>query len=239
MKSIDADYAAFQKAISYGFVSKNDKKIEDLNKLIETYSKSQYRDDTLFELGNTYVAEKKSDLAIKTYDQLISEFKNGSYASKAILRQGLIYYNSEKDDLAIGKFKKVAAEYPKTPEALEAVSTARIIYVDNGKVDEYATWVRTLDFVSVTEAELDNDTYEAAEKQYLQNNTKQSISAFSGYVSKFPNTKIYTESNYISSLFLINNFQNIFLLMLTFIILSLKMLLGWLMFQAANNKIKI
>ena len=196
LKSIDADYAAFQKAISYGFVSKNDKKIEDLNKLIATYSKSQYRDDALFELGNTYVAEKKSDLAIKTYDQLISEFKNGSYASKAILRQGLIYYNSEKDDLAIGKFKKVAAEYPKTPEALEAVSTARIIYVDNGKVDEYATWVRTLDFVSVTDAELDNDTYEAAEKQYLQNNTKQSISAFSSYVSKFPNGNHALNANF-------------------------------------------
>ena len=196
LKSIDADYAAFQKAISYGFVSKNDKKIEDLNKLIATYSKSQYRDDALFELGNTYVTEKKSDLAIKTYDQLISEFKNGSYASKAILRQGLIYYNSEKDELAIGKFKKVAAEYPKTPEALEAVSTARIIYVDNGKVDEYATWVRTLDFVSVSDAELDNDTYEAAEKQYLQNNTKQSISAFSGYVSKFPNGNYALNANF-------------------------------------------
>ena len=196
LKSIDADYAAFQKAISYGFVSKNDKKIEDLNKLIATYSKSQYRDDALFELGNTYVAEKKSDLAIKTYDQLISEFKKGSYASKAILRQGLIYYNSEKDDLAIGKFKKVAAEYPKTPEALEAVSTARIIYVDNGKVDEYATWVRTLDFVSVTEAELDNDTYEAAEKQYLQNNTKQSISALSSYVLKFPNGNHALNANF-------------------------------------------
>jgi TolA-binding protein len=196
LKSIDADYAAFQKAISYGFVSKNDKKIEDLNKLIATYSKSQYRDDALFELGNTYVTEKKSDLAIKTYDQLISEFKNGSYASKAILRQGLIYYNAEKDDLAIGKFKKVAAEYPKTPEALEAVSTARIIYVDNGKVDEYATWVRTLDFVSVTDSELDNDTYEAAEKQYLQNNTKQSISAFSSYVSKFPNGNNALNANF-------------------------------------------
>jgi len=197
LKSIDADYAAFQKAISYGFVSKNDKKIEDLNKLIETYSKSQYRDDALFELGNTYVAEKKSDLAIKTYDQLISEFKkNSSYASKAILRQGLIYYNSEKDDLAIEKFKKVAAEYPKTTEALEAVSTARIIYVDNGKVDEYATWVRTLDFVSVTDAELDNDTYEAAEKQYLQNNTKQSISAFSSYVLKFPNGNHALNANF-------------------------------------------
>lgn len=196
LKGIDADYAAFQKAISYGFVSKNDKKIEDLNKLIATFSKSQYRDDALYELGNTYFTEKKYDLAIKIYDQLLNEFKNGSYASKAILRQGLIYYNTEKDDLAIAKFKKVTAEFPKSPEALEAVSTARIICVDNGKVNEYAAWVRTLDFVSVTDAELDNDTYEAAENQFLQNKTKQAISGFSNYLSKFPNGNHALNANF-------------------------------------------
>ncbi len=186
LKSVDADYAAFQKAISYGFVSKNDKKIEDFNKFIQTYKTSQYRDDALFELGNTYVADSKTDLAIKIYDQLLSEFKNGTYSSKAVLRQGLIYFNANKDNEAITKFKKVAADYPRTAEALEAVSTARLIYLDNGKVDEYASWVRTLDFVEVSDTELDNDTYEAAEKQYLQNNIKQAIATLSGYVAKFP-----------------------------------------------------
>ena len=187
LKSIDADYAYFQKAICYGFVAKNDRKIEELNAFLQLYPKSEYRDDALFELGNTYVADNKQDLAIKTYDKLNAEFKNGSFTSKAILRQGLVYYNADKDEQALTKFKKVAADFPKTPEALEAVAIARLIYVDNGKVDEYATWVRTLDFVAVTDAELDNDTYEAAEKQYLQNNTKQAISGFNGYVSKFPN----------------------------------------------------
>ena len=187
LKSVDADYAAFQKAISYGFVAKNDRKIEDLTKFISAYPKSQYRDDAMFELGNTYVTEKKTDAAIRTYDQLLNEYKNGSYASKAILRQGLIYYNAENDSQALLKFKKIAAEYPKSPEAVEAVSTARLIYVDNGKVDEYATWVKTLDFVAVTDADLDNDTYESAEKQYLQNNTKQAIANLSGYVKNFPN----------------------------------------------------
>ena len=187
MKGIDADYAAFQKALSYGFVGKTDKKIDDFNSFLQKFKTSQYRDDALFELGNTYVTENKTDLAIKTYDQLLSEFKNGSFASKAILRQGLIYYNAQKDESAIAKFKEVAAKYPKTPEALEAVSTARLVYMDNGKVNEYAAWVRTLDFVEVSDADLDNDTYEAAEKQFLQNNTKQAITSLSGYVSQFPN----------------------------------------------------
>ena len=187
MKGIDADYAAFQKALSYGFVSRNDKKIEDFNKFLQNFKTSQYRDDALFELGNTYVSENKTDLAIKTYDQLLAEFKNGLFASKSILRQGLVYYNGQKDELAIAKFKKVAAEYPRTPEALEAVSTARLIYMDNGKVEDYAAWVKTLDFVEVSDADLDNDTYEVAEKQFLQNNTKQAIATLSSYVSKFPN----------------------------------------------------
>ena len=187
LKSVDADYAYYQKALCYGFVSKNDKKTEELNSFVAAYPKSSYRDDALFELANTYVATSKQDQALKTYDRLISEYKNSAFTARAILRQGLVYYNSDRSSDALVKFKKVAAEYPKTPEALEAVATARLIYVDGGKVDEYANWVRTLDFVEVTDADLDNDTYESAMKQFEQNNTAQAISGFRAYISSFPN----------------------------------------------------
>jgi len=187
MKGVDADYASYQKALCYGFVSRTEKKIEDLNVFLKSFPKSQYRDDAMFELGNTYTNDNKTESALKIYDQLISEYKNSSYAAKAILRQGLIYYNGDKSQLAINKFKKVVADFPRTPESLEAVSTARQIYVDIGKVDEYATWVKTLDFVEVSNVDLDNTTYESAEKQYLQNNFKNAISGFSGYVANFSN----------------------------------------------------
>jgi tetratricopeptide (TPR) repeat protein len=187
MKGIDADYAFFQKGISYGFVARNDKKIEDLTKFVATYPKSKYADDALYEIGNTYVAEKQTQKAIAAYDRLITEYKGSSYTAKAIMRQALIYYNAENDEQALAKFKKVVAEFPNTPEAVEAVATARIIYVDNGRTDEYASWVKTLDFVDVSDADLDNTAFEAAEKQYLQNNNKQAISSLSSYVAKFPN----------------------------------------------------
>lgn len=48
LKSVDADYAYFQKAICYGFVSKNEKKIEELNLFLQLYPKSEYRDDAMF-----------------------------------------------------------------------------------------------------------------------------------------------------------------------------------------------
>lgn len=187
MKGIDADYAFFQKGLSYGFVARNEKKIEDLTKFVSTYPKSKYADDALYEIGNTYVAEKQTQKAIAAYDRLINEYKGSSYTSKAIMRQALIYYNAENDEQALAKFKKVVAEFPNTPEAMEAVTTARLIYVDNGRTDEYASWVKTLGFVDISDADLDNTAFEAAEKQYLQNNNKQAISSLSGYVAKFPN----------------------------------------------------
>ena len=80
----------------------------------------------------------------------------------------------------------MAADFPGSPEALEAVATARQIYVDTGNVNEYADWVKTLSYVEVSDVELDNTTYESAEKQYLQNNPKGAITGFSNYVTRFP-----------------------------------------------------
>lgn len=187
MKGIDADYAFFQKGLSYGFVGRNEKKIEDLTKFVQAYPKSKYADDALYELGNTYVAEKNTTKAVQTYDKLISDYKESSYVSKALMRQALIYYNAEEDQKALAKFKKVVADFPNTPEAMEAVSTARLIYVDSGRTEEYAAWVKTLDFVDVSDADLDNTAFEAAEKQYLQGNNKGAISSLASYLAQFPN----------------------------------------------------
>ncbi len=209
LKSPDADYAAYQKGISYGFVGKNDKKIDDLTKFGQFFPTSQYADDALFELGNTYVNENQVDKAIQTYDKLISNYKTSSYVAKTILKQGLIHYNNGKEDLAITKFKKVAAEFPNSPEALEAVSTARLIYIDNGRVDEYAAWVKTLNFIEVTNADLDNTTYESAEKQYLMNNAKQATSGFTTYLGSFPNGLHALKANfYLAQLYYADGLEN-------------------------------
>lgn len=189
LKCVDADYAAFQKGMSYGFVNKNDRKIEDLSKFVSTYPTSQYIDDALYELGSTYEDLDQDTKATETFDKLVNNHKNSSYVPKALLKQGIIYYNADKDEAALIKFKKLVADFPNSPESLEAVSTAKSIYVNNGKVDEYASWVKTLSFVNVTDAELDEDMYAAAEKQYIANNAKQAITGFTNYLAQFPSGK--------------------------------------------------
>ncbi|WP_373059259.1 tetratricopeptide repeat protein [Zunongwangia sp. H14] len=183
----DSDYAAFQKAISYGFVNRNETKIEELNNFISKYPRSPYRDDALFELGNTYIAMNNNQQGIQAYNRLIRDVPESAFVPKAMLRQGLVYYNSNDGEKALERLKKVVADYPNTPEAKQAVSTARNVYVDLGRTDEYASWVRNIDFVEVTDADLDNTTYESAENQYLNNKTDQAINGFEKYLNEFPN----------------------------------------------------
>ena len=187
-------------------MSRNEKKIEDLEAFASKFSNSQYADDALYELGNTYVNENKIDKAIATYDKLINQHKNSSYVSKSLVKQGLIYYNGNQSEKALIKFKKIAEDYPRTPEALEAVATARLIYIDNGNVNEYADWVKGLGYVDVSDADLDNTLYESAEKQYLQNNAKAAITGFANYINKFPNGIHSLKANfYIAQLYYADN----------------------------------
>ncbi len=187
LKEIETDYAAFQKAMSYGYIGKGSTKIQELNTFIDTYNKSSLRDDAMYELANSYVKANQTDKAMSTYDRLNNEYKTSIFIPKSLLRQGLVHYNASQNDQALNKFKKVAKDYPNSEEAIQAVSTARLIYIDLGRVDEYAAWVKTLDYINVTDNELDNTTYLAAEKQYLDGNTDNAIKQFNKYLSEFPN----------------------------------------------------
>ncbi|SHG49206.1 tetratricopeptide repeat protein [Winogradskyella jejuensis] len=186
INEIETDYAAFQKAMSHGYMGKASTKIKELNTFIIGYPKSGLRDDAMYELANSYVKANDTDKAMEMYDRLNSEYKRSAFISKSLLRQGLVYYNSNENELALNKFKKVANDYAGSQEAVQAVSTARLIYIDLGRVDEYARWVKTLDYVEVTDAELDNTTYLAAEKQYLDGNTDAAITQFNKYLNAFP-----------------------------------------------------
>ncbi|WP_299224817.1 tetratricopeptide repeat protein [uncultured Psychroserpens sp.] len=187
INEIEADYATFQKTMSYGYIGQGSKKIKDLKSFIETFQKSSLRDDAMYELANSYVKANQIDDAMQMYDRLNSEYRNSVFIPKALLRQGLSYYNTNDNERALNKLRRVANQYPSTEEASQAVATARLIYIDIGRVDEYAAWVKTLDYVDVTDAELDNTAYLAAEKQYLNDNTDAAIRQFNKYLNEFPN----------------------------------------------------
>lgn len=186
INSKTADYALFQTALSYGFLKNNTKKITLLNQLISSYPKSSYRDDSYFILGGVYTVSDKTKEALVAYNQLLKGYPKSSFVPRVLLKKGLIFYNNNEEEKALQAYKETVSKYPSTAYAQEAVRNARQIYVDTGRVDDYARWVSGLDFVNVSNVEIDNDMYESADKQYVMSNYVKAIAAFKKYLQNFP-----------------------------------------------------
>ena len=192
----ERDYAAFQKTLCQGFLGNSSGKIDGLIRFLDRHPKSSLRDDALFELGNAYIKTNKETQGLATYDQLISEYSRSRFAPRALLRQGLVHYNASRNNQALEKLKEVVQKYPNSQQAKQAVGTAKLVYVDEGRVSEYAAWARNLDFVEITDAELDNASFEAAERKYVEGKTDAAIRAYEDYLREFPDGLHASEVNF-------------------------------------------
>ncbi len=190
------DYALFQRAMSKGFLGQSDQKIDDLQQFENTYAKSKYRDDVIYELGNTYINNGQADKGLAAYDRLIREFPTSSYTAPAMMRKGLQLYNENQLPQALTIFKRVAERFAGTPQAVEAISSARQVYIDQGNTNEYADWVRGLDGIEVTDNELDDIMFESAEQPYVRENYMAAEQGMRKYLFKFPKGKHALQANF-------------------------------------------
>ncbi len=190
------DYATYQIAMSQGFIGNTTAKIEELKSFTSRYPGSNLKDDALLELGNTYIRADQENKGLQTYDLLINNHSNSKLVPQALLRQALVHYNGSRNEEALQKLRLLVSRYPQSPEAVQAVSTAKLVYIDLGRVSEYAAWVRELNFVEVSDTELEQASFEAADRKYVQGNRNAAIKGFENYLSDFPNGSHSLEVNF-------------------------------------------
>lgn len=181
------DYAMYQKALGYGFLGRNEKKVETLKLLQATFKRSAYLDNSYYQLGNLYVNQNKNNLAIAAYDDLIIKYPKSPLAAKAKLKKGTVLFNTNKYEASINVLKELVQEYAGTAEAIQAVGIVEQVYKELDQVDVYAEWVKELEFVNITDADIDKTMFEAAENKYISNDLGGAISSCKKYLLNFPN----------------------------------------------------
>jgi len=186
MHGADADYAAYQKAISYGFVGKNNKKIDDLNTFLQNFPTSKLVPDALYQLGSTYMNTGKSTQAVKAFDRLLNKHYKSKFTPVVLLKKGLVYYNSNQNDKALQTFKKIVKDFPNTPIAQQAAENVKNIYIENGQANEYAAWAKNISWVNVSNTELDDAVFSTAEEKYMSL-SPVAITELEKYLQQYPN----------------------------------------------------
>ena len=192
-------YALYQKALSYGFVERNPKKIEALNQLISDYPKTSLLDDSYFQLALAFTRENNTAKAIETYDILAEGFPKSPYRSRALLNKGLILYNAESLEDAMRVLQQLVQEYPNEEVAQQALKTAKEISIDLAAVDVFATWVKQLKGVTLQDNELERASFTAAERLFNDNKKKAAQKALTSYLENYPQGANHLQAQFLSA----------------------------------------
>jgi len=186
IKSHNADYAMYQRALAYGANGDLNKKAFELSQFYAAYPTSTLADDGLFELGTTYLIFEKNDLAITTFKALVDNFPNSPFKRQALLKIGLTYYNVDQNENALQVLKEVVTNYSGTKESKEALVSIRNIYVESNAADDFFVYVKNIPFASITNAEQDSISYMATENVYMNGDCESAIPGFGTYLSQYP-----------------------------------------------------
>lgn len=189
-KSYDAnpasgDYALYQNALMKGHSRDYDGELNDLDNLLKKFPTSKLVPSALLEKAEAYLALGDNEDAIKTYQQLTAKYQATPQGRNGLLQMAITYMNMGNKDDALQSYKKVIIAYPSSEEAKVASDDLKRIYADDGRLSEYAQFLKSISGApSIDADEIDALTFQAAEKMYLNQND---ASKMKDYIAQYPN----------------------------------------------------
>ncbi len=181
-------YALYQSAVISGLQGDKNGKIAALKDIADRHKDSEYADDALLELANTFDAMNRMQDGIAVLKRLVNDYgKKSDLANKALLKMGLMYYNSNDYNNALSSYKEVVRNNPTKEEADAALSAIKEIYInDLKKPDEYFAYAETIPGYKATTDEKEKANFQVAEDYYEDGKYAEAITAYGEYMKKYP-----------------------------------------------------
>lgn len=185
-------YALYQRGLIEGLVGEPYQKVITMEEITTKHPDSDYADDALLQLGDTYLVLGNPIPAAEAFRTLRTDYKGRSnLINAANLKLGLINYNEGDVESALAYYKSVFQNNPNPKESQEAIVAIEEIYIDDlGKSDEYFNFLQTVPGYEITAFSKDSINYRIGEIQYQNANYEKAIEAFDAYL------KVYSQGYY-------------------------------------------
>lgn len=181
------EYAMYQKGMIEGLTGEPYEKILTMRDIKTNYPNSEYADDALMQLGDTYFEVGHTDNAYNAYNDLVVSYDISPLYNDAQLKLGLIAYNKGDLNTAIGHYKAIFRHNPSSKQSESALLGLKEIYInDLGKSEEYVEYVSSLPGYNVSNAGADSLAYMVGTLRYNEGEYEKAIAGYSNYLTKYP-----------------------------------------------------
>ncbi|MDE6558945.1 MAG: tetratricopeptide repeat protein, partial [Muribaculaceae bacterium] len=162
-----ADYAIYRYAQILGIEGNLNEKISELRRMETEFSSSKWMPNALNELAETYVATERNAEAAAVYSRMLSRYPSDASSAHARLGMASALMDSGDKEGAVMAYKEILTMQPSSAEARLADKALREYYADRQELREYAQFLRSVPGFSIDAVEMENLSYEAAERNYL------------------------------------------------------------------------
>lgn len=194
--SPDNDYVLLQSGVINGIQRKYAESRSQLTTLIQSYPKSQFRDEALFQRAQFDIEQGNSQAAIGGFSQLIREGANSKFLPYAYMRRAGSYFNLKQYDNAISDYVTIVKQFPTHPVAQEILLPLQEALNAAGKSDDFDTYLAQIKNANPENKGLESIEFETAKKLYFDQQYQKALSSLTTFLNTYPQSPRVPESRY-------------------------------------------
>ncbi|GGF48468.1 tetratricopeptide repeat protein [Echinicola rosea] len=191
-----SDYAHYMAGVVLNFQNRNREAVAELDRAINRYPNSRFRDDIIFQKAQINMEESNYTEASKGYSELITKSPNSPFVPFALEGRAIASYSLKKYDQTINDYKKILGQYPNAENANAALVGLQEALTLQGRSGEFSNYLSEYKNSNPGNESVQGVEYEAAKNLFFGQSYQQSIQAFQTYLSNYPNSAQKHEATY-------------------------------------------
>jgi tetratricopeptide (TPR) repeat protein len=194
--SPDNDYVLLQSGIVNGIQRNYTEARNQLTSLIQSYPKSQYRDEALFQRAQFDIEQGNYQASNEGLSQLIREGSNSKFLPYAYMRRASSYFNLKQYDKTIADYVAVIKQFPTHPVAQEALLPLQEALNVAGRSSEFDTHLSQFKKANPDNKNLEQIEFETAKNLYFDQQYQKALTSLNTFVSTYPQSVRNQEAKY-------------------------------------------
>lgn len=188
------DYAMYQKALAYGYLSQPEKKSWVLKSMLKELPGSKYEVDAIYELAKSYLMEDRLQESVDYYNLLLTEHKGNAYTKKALVDQCLLYAKQGKFDAMKTAWNNLVQQFPNDAVLLDAIAIVKPVLIEDVAFQNQIKGIKVL---NVSSEDIEEEVYARAAELGFSENCEAAVPKLQQYIQQFQPALHTTEAHYL------------------------------------------
>ena len=194
--SPDNDYVLLQSGVINGIQRKYGESRNQLTTLIQSYPKSQFRDEAFYQRAQFDIEQGNSQAAIEGLSQLIRETPTSRFLPFAYMRRAASYFNLKQYEKAVGDYAVILKQFSTHPLAQEVLLPMQDALTAAGRSADFETYLAQFKRSNPDNKGLENIEFETGKNLYFDQQYQKAISSLNAFVNSYPQSARVPETRY-------------------------------------------